>query len=72
MRDVVGGIARHQRIEIVAADAALHLWKFLGDFGSLALAKRQHVAKQVKPAIAGIHLRQIARYLAEMQKRAVG
>ena len=29
MRHVVRRIARHQRIEIVAADAALHLWKSL-------------------------------------------
>ena len=39
MRQVVRRIARHQRIEIVAADPALHLWESLGDFGRLALAE---------------------------------
>ena len=46
MRHVVGGVARHQRIEIVAADAALHFRKLVRDLGGLALAERQHVAKQ--------------------------
>ena len=48
MRHVVGGIARHQRIEIVAADAALHLGKFFRDLGGFALAERQHVAETVR------------------------
>ena len=45
MRHVVRRIARHQRIEIVAADAALHLWKPLGYLGGLALAEIEHVAE---------------------------
>ena len=72
MRHVVRRVARHQRIEIVAADAALHFWKSFGDLGRLALAEIEHVAKQRKPALRGIHPRQIARHLAEMQERAVG
>ena len=71
MRHVVRSIARHQRVEIVAADAALHLRKSLGDLGGLALAEIEHVAEQRKPAIGRIHARQIARHLAEMQQRAV-
>ena len=43
MRQVVRRIARHQRIEIVAADAALHLWKPLRYLGGLALAEIEHV-----------------------------
>ena len=65
MRHVVGRIARHQRIEIVAADPALHLWKFFRDLGGFARAQRQHVAKQVGPAV-------VARDLAEVQQLAVG
>ena len=52
MRQVVRRIARHQRIEIVAADAALHLWKPLRYLGGLALAEIEHVPKQRQPALA--------------------
>ena len=45
MRHVVRRIARHQRIEIVAADAALHLWKPLGYLRGLALAEIEHVTE---------------------------
>ena len=45
MRHVVRRVARHQRIEIVAADAALHLWKPLRYLGGLALAEIEHVAE---------------------------
>ena len=45
MRHVVRRIARHQRIEIVAADAALHLWKPLRYLRGLALAEIEHVAE---------------------------
>ena len=72
MRHIVGRVARHQRIEIVAADAALHFRKSLGDFLGLALAQRQHVAKQSRSHLAGVGAREIARDLAEMQRRAVG
>ena len=48
MRHVVRRVARHQRIEIVAADAALHFREFLGDLGRLALAEIEHVAKQMQ------------------------
>ena len=51
MRHVVGRIARHQRIEIVAADAPLHLWKSLRYLGRLALAEIEHVAEQREPAV---------------------
>jgi hypothetical protein len=67
MRHVVRRIARHQRIEIIAADAALHLWEFFRDLRGLARAEILHVAKQVEPAVARIHLREVARHLAEMQ-----
>ncbi len=72
MRQIVRRVARHQRIEIVAADPALHLREFFRDLGGLARAEIEHVAKQVHAAIAGIHLRQIARHLTEMQQGAVG
>ena len=72
MRHVVRRIARHQRVEIVAADAALHFRKSFRDLGRLALAEVEHVAEQRKPALRRIHPRQIARHLAEMQQRAVG
>ena len=49
MRHVVGGVARHQRIEIVAADAALHFRKSFGDLGRFAFAESQHVANRPKP-----------------------
>ena len=51
MRHVVGRVARHQRIEIVAADAPLHLRKSLGNLGCLAAAEIEHVAEQGEPAI---------------------
>ena len=47
VRHVVRGVARHQRVEIVAADPALHFWKFFRDLGRLALAEVEHVAKQL-------------------------
>ena len=46
MRHVVAAVARHQRIDIIAADAALHLREFVGDLVGLARAERQHVAEQ--------------------------
>ena len=46
MREIGVIIARHQRIEIVAADAALHLGKARDDFFRLACADRQQVARQ--------------------------
>ena len=46
MRHVVRRVARHQRIEIIAADAALHLWKLFRNLGGLAFAEIEHVAKQ--------------------------
>ena len=57
MRKVIGGVARHQRIQIVAADAALHLGKLVRDLGGLARAERQHVAKQCEPAVVRIDVR---------------
>ncbi len=72
MRHVVRRIARHQRIEIIAADAALHFWKFPGDFSRLAFAKRQHVAEQIEATLIRIQLLEVARHLAEMQQGAVG
>ena len=71
MRHVVRRIARHQRIEIVAADAALHLRKPLGYLRGLAFAEIEHVPEQGKPALGRVHPRQIPRHLAEMQARAV-
>ena len=72
MRHVVGGVARHQRIEIVAADAALHFRKFLGDFGRFPFAESQHVGKQIEAVVARIQPGEIARHLTEMKHRAVG
>ena len=54
MRQIVRRIARHQRVEIVAADAALHFGKFPGDFVGLARAEIEHVAKQRKAAVARV------------------
>ena len=39
MRQIVRRIARHQRVEIVAADPALHFREFFGDLGGLALRR---------------------------------
>ena len=72
MRHVVGGIARHQRIEVVAADAALHFREFRGDLGRFAFAESQHVGKQIEAVVARVQPRGIARHLAEMKHRAVG
>ena len=71
MRHIVRRFAGRKRIEIVAADTALHLWKFVGDLGRLALAERQHVAKQIGRVVVCIGAREVARNLAEMQHRAV-
>ena len=72
MRHVIRSIARHQRIDVVAADAALHLWKPLGDLACLAFPEIEHVAEQREPAFGRVDLRQVARHFAEMQQRAVG
>ena len=72
MRQIVRRIARHQRVEIIAADPALYLRESFGDFFGLARAEVEHVAKQCKSAIIRARWRQIPRDLAEMQKRAVG
>src|SRR5258708_12817236 len=72
MRHIVRRVARTQRIEIVAADAALHFWEFFGDLVRLARAEIEHVAEQIEAAIARILSREIARHLAEMQEAAVG
>ena len=71
MRHVVRRIARHQRIEIVAADPALHLREFIRDLGRLALAEREHVAKQRKRGVGRVHLGEVARHFAEMHLRSV-
>ncbi len=65
-------IARRQRIEIVAADAALHLGKARGDLVGLAGAEIEHVAEQGARAVARIEIGEIARHLAEAAQRAVG
>ena len=72
MRHVVRRIARHQRVQIVAADAALHLRESRGDLRCFAATEREHVGKQIKSAVGGIYPREIARHLAEMQHPAVG
>ena len=67
-------IARHQRIEIVAADPALHLRKALARSRRASRSPScEHVAKQSGPLVARSRRRaEIARHLAEMQERAVG
>ena len=72
MRHVVARIARHQRIEIVAADPALHFWKARGDLPGLAGAEIEHVAEQGARAVVRIEIGEIARHLAEAAQRAVG
>ena len=65
MREVEIVAAGRERIEVVAADPALHLWKSVRDLGSLALAQRQHVPEQVRPGF-------VTRDLAEVQQVAIG
>ena len=65
--DVV--LERHQRIEIVAADAALHFRETRGDFAGLARADGQQVFHQ-RPQRRR-HVGQIAADAAEMRERAV-
>src|SRR4051794_26519911 len=65
MRHVVRRIAWHQRIEIVAADAALHLWKARSDLLGLARAEGEEIAEQGARIVADINVREIARHLAE-------
>ena len=72
MRHVVGRIARHQRIEIVAADAALYFWKPRRDLVGLAGSEIEHVAKQGAGAVPGFEIGEIARHLAEAAQSAVG
>ena len=71
MRHVVRRVAGDQRIEVVAADPALHLWKPFGDFRGFASTERQHVAKQCCPRIA-VAQRIAGIDRAEMQPGAVG
>ena len=56
MGEIVGGVARRQRVEIVAADAALHLGKSVADLGRLTLAERQHVTKQGAGLVRRVHV----------------
>ncbi len=72
MRHVVRRIAWGERIQIVAADAALHLGEFVGDLSCLALAEREHVAEQGEAFIRRIDAGEIARHVAEVDARAVG
>ena len=66
--DVV--LSRHQRVEIVAADAALHLRKTRGDFVGFARADRQQVLGE-RPQRRQ-HVGETAADAAETRERAVG
>ena len=46
MREIEIVAARQQRIEIVAADAALHVREMRDDFVRLARADRQQISRQ--------------------------
>ena len=71
MRHVVRRIARHQRVQIVAADAALHLGESRCDLGCFAGAERQQIDKQVKFAGPAVQICEIVQHLAEMQHPAI-
>ena len=71
MRHVVDGL-RCQRIEVVAADPALHMREARRNLTGLTLTERQHVAKQVAARHLGVLPSHVARYFAEMQQGAVG
>ena len=67
MRQIDVVAARHQRIEIVAADAALHFWKAPLDLAGLARGDGEQVAHQIRRHVdAGVA------DAAEMRARAVG
>ena len=70
MREIDVVLSRHQRIEIVAADAALHLGEARGDLVGLARADRQQVLGQ-RPQRRR-HVVGGCRRSAEMRQRAVG
>ena len=63
--DVVA--ARHQRIEIIAADTALHFWKAPFDLIGLARRNGEQVAHQIRR-----HVDPRVADAAEMRARAVG
>ena len=69
MREVDVVLARHQRVEIVAADAALHLREARGDLVGLARADREQVLGQ-RPQRRR-HVVEVAADAAEMRQRAV-
>ena len=71
MREVDVVLARHQRIEIVAADAALHFWKTRGDLVGLARADGKQVLGERPQRRPATSLR-VAADAAEMRKRSVG
>ena len=70
MREIDVVLAGHQRIEIIAADAALHLGEARGDFVSLARADGEQVLGQ-RPQRRR-HVVDVAADAAEMRQRAVG
>ena len=70
MREVDVVLAGHQRVEIVAADAALHFGKTLGDLTGLARADGEQILRE-RPQRRG-HVLEIAANAAEMRKLAVG
>ena len=72
MGHVVGRPIRHERVEVVAADAPLHLGKARLDLRRLALAERQQVAEEVAPRRVRVEAGQVAWDRSEIQKRAVG
>ena len=51
---------RHQRIDIVASDPALHLWKFGRDLVGFARAKIEHIAEQGACALGRVDQREVA------------
>ena len=72
MRHVVGDVARGQRIEIVAADPALHLWEICRRSRRPRARRESSMSRNKQGRVRRIDVREIARHLAEMQQRAVG
>ena len=72
MREVDVVPPRHQRVDVVAADPALHLGKARRDLVGLARAEREQVARQRRERRVRRQVGQVRRHRPEMRLRAVG
>ena len=70
MREVDVVLSWHQRVEIVAADAALHFRKPRSDFLGLALADDEKVVRELPQHRR--HVVDVAAHRAELGERAIG